>query len=222
MKTILQEIFPNGMGNQALLVHILTEVLTGISRIHISSAVVKALKPSKILINRKGQVKVLDCEVSKRIREEMSRKGMIAAYWNAPEVINGLEADSRSDMWSFGIILLELLTGKNPWEGYPYLKTSIMITEKPSPKLPHDSTCQFLRETLSDCLQKDPLKRPTAQSLLKNSFFSQEKPHLSPFLHSIRNLFPVEKKSNTKLPLMPQPKQMIGEDPDEMLISDED
>ena len=223
LKSIISQLFHNGITNKTLVNNILFHVLLALDRIHACSSALKSLKPSKILIDVDGNIKVLDCEISKRIREELCKKKLLDMYWSPPEVMNGLIADPRGDIWSFGVLIYEILTGKNPWEGYPVLKTSIMITDKPSPKLERCVDCDpYLRELVNLCLQKDPQKRPTSIALLEDAYFRRVIMENSYVAHSIRKVFKIKDRQNKKLEPMPQPKQLSGEDPDEMLISEED
>ena len=97
-----------------------------------------------------------------------------------------------------------------------------MITDKLPPKIEKEVDCEcFLRETVKFCLQKDPQKRPTTSILLENSFFRKidAKAHMMKVVSKIRGFQEIQTK---KIEVLPQPKQLTGEDPNEMLISDND
>ena len=222
LNRIIKYGYAHGINDRLLISYILRNILIALDRIHSSSTNVKALKPSKVLINIHGCVKIIDCQITGKIREELCKKYLVPPHWTAPEVINGFLNDMRSDIWSFGILVLEMLTGKNPWETYPYLKSSLMISEKAPPKVEKEIECDsFLKEITGFCLQKDPQKRPTANMLLENHYFQKINIKNNIFL-SIWKFIPSKELKTRKLVTMPQPMPLAGEDPDEMLISEED
>lgn len=217
LEKLLQDHFLNGITDKDFVSYILRAILLALDRIHTSSAVIKGLKPSKILINTEGCVKILDCEISAVIRTELLRKKLANPYWAAPEVITGAYHDTRSDIWSFGILVLTMVRGKNPWEDYPNIKAGSMIVEKMCPRISKEAECDhFLRDVVNFCLQKDPQKRPTTTILLENSYFRRvdKKGYVSIL---IKRLLNCKETKVRKVESMPQPKPLSGEDPNEML-----
>jgi len=103
----------------------------------------------------------------------------------APEIIEQDSSgyDWKVDIWSFGITAIELATGKAPYAKYPAMKVMIMTVQNDSPRLEqccHEANVAFssfkkckLDHFISECLQKDPYKRPTAAKLLKHEVFKK-------------------------------------------------
>lgn len=222
LSKLLKLEYPNGITDKTLLAAILTSVAAALNRVHYNSSSLKCLKPSKVLINSEGCIKILDCDISGKIREELCRKNILGPYWTAPEVINGASSDMKSDIWSYGLLIIEILTGKNPWEKYPYLKTSIMITEKIPPQIEKHVECEsFLKEIVNFCCQKDAQKRPTTSILLANGYFKKKNSGKSVSV-ALARVFNLHEKKDRKIEILPQPKQLVGEDPNEMLASNGD
>lgn len=95
--------------------------------------------------------------------------------WMAPEVITGKQYDASADIWSFGITALELTQGRAPLSRSAPASVLSHIASSPPPKMDrnagvHSYSAAFA-DTISQCLQRDPSKRPTAQDLLNSSFF---------------------------------------------------
>ncbi|TBU47335.1 kinase-like protein [Dichomitus squalens] len=99
--------------------------------------------------------------------------------WMAPEVINGKTYDASADIWSFGITAIELAQGRAPRSRLDPHKVLVMTVTDEAPQLernsgPHQYSSAFA-EMVETCLQKDPVKRPTAADLLQTSFFKNAK-----------------------------------------------
>jgi len=85
----------------------------------------------------------------------------------------------KADIWSFGITALELAHGHAPFSKYPPMKVLLMTLQNAPPGLDYDRDRRFskaFKEMVAMCLVKDQTKRPTAEKLLKHSFFKSAKP----------------------------------------------
>ena len=97
----------------------------------------------------------------------------------APEVVTGKQYDASADIWSFGITALELTQGQAPLSRAAPASVLMHIATAPPPKMDrnagvHTYSAAFA-DAIAQCLQKDPTKRPSAQDLLKTTFFKSAK-----------------------------------------------
>src|SRR5579864_9113047 len=133
------------------------------------------LKPGNILLTKPG-VKVLDFGLAKMeppvateetVTATLTGKGHILGtlQYMSPEQLHGQDADARSDIFSFGLVLYEMLTGKRAFEGSSPASVIAAIMERPAPSIA-DVAPPALERILKRCLAKDPDERwQTARDL---------------------------------------------------------
>jgi len=137
---------------------IITQIAKGLAKAHRSGIVHRDIKPDNIIIDEENNVKILDFGLAKLkglnpLTKESSTVG--TAQYMSPEQIQGLEIDERSDVWSVGIILYELLTGEMPFQGeYESAIHYAIFNEQPN--LPENKNIsETLKHVLLKCLQKN-------------------------------------------------------------------
>jgi serine/threonine-protein kinase len=126
------------------------------------------IKPDNVKIRPDGTVKVLDFGLAKlgikvAVSAEPASLGTpphsgvagTAAYMS-PEQMRGEEADKRTDIWSFGVLLYEMLTGERPFERPTFAETRSAVQEA---EVDYDRVPATARRVLGRCLEKDPKKR---------------------------------------------------------------
>ena len=132
---------------------------------HENGVIHRDLKPANVKITPEGGVKVLETEVSERELAnsptllEATQKGMVlgTAAYMSPEQARGREVDKRSDIWSFGLVLFEMLAGRGMFAGKSFTDTlAAVIHQEPTlEELPADTPWRIW-ELLERCLRKDP------------------------------------------------------------------
>ena len=156
---------------------IVTKIAEALEEAHEHGIVHRDLKPANIKLTPDGKVKVLDFGLAKAFAgddasQELSQSPTISRHQTAagvilgtaaymsPEQARGMSVDKRSDIWSFGVVLFEMLTGKKLFDGATMSDTlASILKDDPDWGLLPPETPRTLRELQRRCLQKDPRER---------------------------------------------------------------
>lgn len=143
------------------------------------------IKPSNILVNSKGQIKLCDFGVSGELVNSVADTFVGTSTYMAPERIQGQKYTVKSDVWSFGLAIMELAIGKFPFDASEHLSdgdgapSGILdllqqIVYEPAPKLPKSEAFPLiLEDMIQKCMAKSPEDRPTPQELYEREPFVQ-------------------------------------------------
>ncbi len=177
----LDQLVPVGGMRVPEVLRIGAQVADACARAHANQIVHRDLKPANVMLQRDGRVKVLDFGLAKLVeapgagdaRTLVTRtsEGTIlgTAAYMSPEQAEGKPLDGRSDIFSFGVVLYELCTGKRPFQGESHASVLAEVL-KQEPPPPGDLRADLppeLGRLIMRCLRKDPERRVQSMADLK-------------------------------------------------------
>jgi serine/threonine protein kinase len=143
------------------IINIAVQIAEGLQAAHEKGIVHRDIKSSNIMVTEGGQVKIMDFGLAKvRGGTQVTRAGSTlgTAAYMSPEQARGEEVDFRSDIWSFGVVLYEMLTGRLPFGGeYEQAVIYSILNEEPQAVVEiRDDIPVELTQLLQKTLEKDP------------------------------------------------------------------
>jgi serine/threonine-protein kinase OSR1/STK39 len=165
---------PRGFEDEAIIATIVGQVLQFAAYIHERCQLHRALCTNNILLNHDGEVKVTDLGSATGLIRAGQRKracfSVMDSGYAAPEGMEGRGYTEKSDIWSIGVVVIALATGRAPFDGMTQIEQIEAIVKGPTPELPPGEFSPVIRDFVHQCLQRDPEKRPAASVLLKHPF----------------------------------------------------
>ncbi|XP_066193180.1 serine/threonine-protein kinase PAK 3-like [Sylvia atricapilla] len=155
------------------------ECLKGLDFLHSNHVMHRDVKSLNILLRTDGSVKLADFGLSAQLTPEQSRQSSVIGsyWWRAPEVVNGQPYGPKVDIWSFGIVAIEMVEGEPPYYNENPASAQILIATNGTPELQQPKLLSpLLRDFLSCCLQTDEARRWSAKKRLRHPFVKLAKP----------------------------------------------
>ena len=151
------------------------QIVKGLEFLHSHKHIHRDIKPGNVLLNSSGVAKLSDFGISKTLDNTANICDTFVgtATYMSPERAIGRDYSFSSDIWSLGMVLYEVATGRFPFPqmaSFPVLFDH--LCNRPEPRLDTSIFSNVLCDLVSLCLQRDPLKRPTASQLLNHALFS--------------------------------------------------
>jgi len=147
-------------------------ILQGLAYLHTKKTIHRDIKPSNILLSREGTVKLCDFGVSGELVNSIAGTFTGTSFYMAPERICGHEYTIRSDVWSTGISLLELVQNRFPFPNdLPPIELMMYITTGEPPRLEDEPGVRWsgeMKDFVSQMLIIDSVTRPTPKNMLEH------------------------------------------------------
>jgi len=161
-------------------ISIAKQICDGLTEAHKIGIVHRDLKPSNIMIDKEGDAHILDFGIARSLKEKgITGAGVMIGTpeYMSPEQVEGKEVDQRSDIYSLGIILYEMLTGRVPFEGdSPFTIGIKHKSEIPGPPVKiNPRISDDLNRLILKCLEKDKEKRYQSAAEVRAELESIEK-----------------------------------------------
>lgn len=153
--------------------HFITQIMRGLSHAHSRGIIHRDIKPQNIMVLRDGSVKVADFGIAclANASQTLTQEALGSVHYISPEQARGDRIDARSDIYSAGVVLYEMLTGRLPFEGDSAVSVAIQHLSS-VPLAPRDIDPDIPEPLELICMKamnSDPDKRyPTADAMLED------------------------------------------------------
>lgn len=172
----LTDIIENNRLSEAQIATICYETCKGLQHLHHKNIIHRDIKSDNMLLDAQGHVKITDFGFCAKLTEHKNKRATMVGtpYWMAPEVVKQKEYGAKVDVWSLGIMAIEMIESEPPYLNEEPLKALYLIATNGTPQLKHpQNLSKEIKSFLSVCLCVNVTYRASTDELVEHPFLKK-------------------------------------------------